>query len=110
MGHILNSLSSPYEYEDIVYKQCETKNTIINQDSSLTPQIRTVFPSVAQACDNASVSERSAEILINVALNDMGIINIDDSSKVVDRSKFRRKRIKTQSDLKRENDGKHSLS
>ncbi|GBM43096.1 hypothetical protein AVEN_269914-1 [Araneus ventricosus] len=48
MGHILNSLSSSDEYKDIEYKRCETKNTIMNQDYSLTSQMRTAFPNVAQ--------------------------------------------------------------
>ncbi|GBM74172.1 hypothetical protein AVEN_188171-1 [Araneus ventricosus] len=56
--------------------------------------MRTIFPNVAQVYDKTSVSDRSADILINAALKDMGMINKDDSSKVVDRSKIRRKRIK----------------
>ncbi|GBM85288.1 hypothetical protein AVEN_46223-1 [Araneus ventricosus] len=55
--------------------------------------MRTTFPNVAQDCDRASVSDRSAEILINAALKDMGMINKDDSSKVVYCSKIRRKKV-----------------
>ncbi|GBM13505.1 hypothetical protein AVEN_82779-1 [Araneus ventricosus] len=84
-GHILNSLSSSDEYKDIEYKHCEAKNTILYQDSSLTSQMRTTFPDVSQACDRTSVSDISTKILIlNAALKDMGIINKNDSSKVVD--------------------------
>ncbi|GBM33192.1 hypothetical protein AVEN_251609-1 [Araneus ventricosus] len=72
--------------------------------------MRTTFPNVAQACDRTSVSDRSTEILKNADLKDMGIIKKGDSSKVVDRSKIRRERIKTLSDLKRKNEGKHSSS
>ncbi|GBO41803.1 hypothetical protein AVEN_264075-1 [Araneus ventricosus] len=100
MEHILKSLSSSDQYKDIEYKRFETKNAIINQDS-LTSQMRATFPNVAHACDKINVSERSAEILINAALKDMGIISKEDSSKVVYRSKIRWERIKTRKDLKR---------
>ncbi|GBL88465.1 hypothetical protein AVEN_159063-1 [Araneus ventricosus] len=72
--------------------------------------MRTIFPNVAQVCDRTSVSDLSAEILINAALKYMGIINKDDSSKVVGRSKIRRERIKTRSRMKRKNKEQQSSS
>ncbi|GBN38542.1 hypothetical protein AVEN_98490-1 [Araneus ventricosus] len=76
------------------------KNKIKSQDSPSTSQMRTTHSNVAQACERAGVSE-SAAIPINVALKDIAVINKDDSSKVVDRSKIRRGRKKTRSDLER---------
>lgn len=72
--------------------------------------MRTKLPNVAQACDRTGVSDRSASFIINAALKDMGIITTDDSSKVVDRSKIRRERIKKRNELKRKNEGKHFSS
>ncbi|GBM17291.1 hypothetical protein AVEN_237280-1 [Araneus ventricosus] len=43
MRRILNSSRSSDEYEDIEYKQCEMKNTIINQDSPSSSQLRTAL-------------------------------------------------------------------
>ncbi len=56
--------------------------------------MRTKFPNVAQACDRTGVADRSASILINAVLKDMGIITKDDSSKVTGHSKISRERIK----------------
>lgn len=69
--------------------------------------MRTKLPNTAQACDRTGMSDRSASILINAGLKDMGIITEDESSKVVDRCKIRRERIKTRIDLKGKNEGKH---
>ncbi|GBM89171.1 hypothetical protein AVEN_261171-1 [Araneus ventricosus] len=52
--------------------------------------MRNTLPNVVLACDRTGVSDRSAEILINAPLKDIWIINRNDSSKVVDRSKIRR--------------------
>ncbi|GBL79609.1 hypothetical protein AVEN_18170-1 [Araneus ventricosus] len=56
---------------------------------------------MTQACDRTGVCDRSAAIAINAVLKDKGIIDKVDSSKVVDRRKIRRERIKTHSGLKR---------
>ncbi|KAK4875283.1 hypothetical protein RN001_011705 [Aquatica leii] len=60
------------------------KSDILNQPS--TSQMRTKLPSLAQACDRTGVSDRSAAILVNSALKDLGIITMEASSKIIDRN------------------------
>lgn len=91
-------------------EEATTSNSNSSKDTSpkdhtnpSTSQLRTKLPNVALACDRTGVSDRSAAILINSALKDMGIISKNNSSKVVDRSKIRRERTKTRSDLKMKN-------
>lgn len=48
--------------------------------------MRTTLPNIAQTWDKTCVCDISEIILINKDLNDMGIIPLDDSSKVVDRT------------------------
>lgn len=76
-----------------------TSSSCNDIDSPSTSQMRVKLPSVAIACDRTGISDRSAAILINAALKDMGVISKDDTSKIVDRSKIRRERSKARSYL-----------
>ncbi|KAK4883922.1 hypothetical protein RN001_000193 [Aquatica leii] len=78
------------------------KSDILNQPS--TSQMRTKLPSLAQACDRTGVSDRSAAILVNSALKDLGIITMEASSKIIDRSKIRRERVKARKELKKKHE------
>ena len=69
-----------------------------------TSQMKTKLPSLAQACDRTGVSDRSAAILVNAALKDMGIIKMEESSKIIDRSKIRRERVKASRNLKKKHE------
>lgn len=69
-----------------------------------TSQMRTKLPFLAQACDRTGVSDRSAAILVNAALKDMGLITAEESSKIIDRSKIRRERVKTRKNLKKKHE------
>ncbi|GBM09899.1 hypothetical protein AVEN_241222-1 [Araneus ventricosus] len=107
MGHILNSSRSSDEYDDIEYKQCKAKNTIINQVSPSSSEMRSTFPNVAETCDRSGVCYILTAILINATLKYMGIPNKKDSSKVVDSSKIQRERIDSCSDGKMSEDTFH---
>lgn len=69
--------------------------------SSVTSQMRTKLPTLAEACDRTGVSDRSAAILVSAVLKDLGVISKEDSSKIVDRSKIRRERTQCRTNLKR---------
>lgn len=62
--------------------------------SKTTNQMRYKLTNFASACDRTGVSDRSASILANAVLQDLGVIKCTDSSKVIDRSKLRRERQK----------------
>ncbi|KAK4884145.1 hypothetical protein RN001_000416 [Aquatica leii] len=47
---------------------------------------------LALVCDRTVVSDRAAAMLSSAVLQDVGIITLEDQSKVIDRSKFRRAR------------------
>lgn len=57
-----------------------------------TSQMRLALPSLAQACDRTGVSDRSAAIIANAVLKDVGLISKEEKSKIIDRSKIRRER------------------
>jgi hypothetical protein len=52
------------------------------------------MPSLAAACDRTGVSDRTAAMITSAVLHDIGEITEEDPSKVIDRSKFRRERIR----------------
>lgn len=87
---------------DSVDHQVPENIDILNVPS--TSQMRTKLPSLAQACDRTGVSDRSAAILVNAALKDMGIITAEESSKIIDRSKIRRERVKARKNLKKKHE------
>ena len=60
---------------------------------------RTNLSSVAQVCDRAGVSDRTAALLTSSLLFDMGQINKNDQNSVIDHHKIRRERAKVQKDL-----------
>ena len=60
---------------------------------------RTNLSSVAQVCDRAGVSDRTAALLASSLLFDMGQINKNDQNFVIDRHKNRRERAKVRKDL-----------
>ncbi|KAK4871935.1 hypothetical protein RN001_016059 [Aquatica leii] len=64
----------------------------------LSSQMRLHLPTLAEACNRTGISDRSAAI-VSAVLKDVGIISDTDTSKVVDRSKVRRERIKNRTNL-----------
>lgn len=67
--------------------------------TSSSSQMRLHLPTLAEACDRTGISDRSAAIIVSAALKDVGIISDTDPSKIVDRSKIRRERIKSRAKL-----------
>ena len=59
--------------------------------------------SFSLACDRTGVSDRAASIIASSVLADFGVINEDDQSEVIDRSKVRRQRTISRSNLINEN-------
>lgn len=55
---------------------------------------------LADACDRTGVSDRSASLIANAVLQDLGVVSQEDTSKLVDRSKIRRERKKRRLELK----------
>uniref|UniRef100_A0A6P7H0Q8 Uncharacterized protein LOC114348899 n=1 Tax=Diabrotica virgifera virgifera TaxID=50390 RepID=A0A6P7H0Q8_DIAVI len=104
IGRAYQSVSSNLE-EETSNNSSSEENVIKLEDRVDTPstsQMRIKLPSVAQACDRTGVSDRTAAIiLVSAALEDIGIITTEDSSKIVDRSKIRRERAKARFHLKR---------
>jgi len=99
-----SSSSSSSKMEEIEFIPTDSENT---ETFPSTSQMRVALPTVAQTCDRTGVSDRSAAILVNATLKDIGIITKDDSSRVVDRAKIRRERVKVRRDLKRKTIEKH---
>jgi hypothetical protein len=64
-------------------------------------QMRMRMPSLAVACDRTGVSDRSAAMIASAVLQDVGIINEEDTNLVVDRSKVRRERTKMRTELQK---------
>jgi hypothetical protein len=64
-------------------------------------QMTVHLPSLAQACDRTGVSDRSAAIIASSVLKDLGIVSPADSSKVIDKCKIQRERIKARVELQR---------
>ncbi|KAK0055599.1 hypothetical protein Bpfe_014874 [Biomphalaria pfeifferi] len=61
--------------------------------------MRVKLPSLALACDPYGVSDRAAAGIASAVLQDVGIIQERDVSKVIDRSKVRRERCKKRGTL-----------
>jgi len=59
------------------------------------------LPSLAKACDRTGVSDRAAAMIASAVLQDMGIISPEDRSKIIDQSKIRRERTKTQKEFQK---------
>src|SRR6218665_1890337 len=62
------------------------------------------LPSLAKACDQTGVSDRSAAVLATSVLHDLGLVSPVDRSKVIDRSKIRRERRKNRKELQQNGD------
>lgn len=54
---------------------------------------------LAEACDRVGVSDRSASLITNAVLKDLGLITKEDTTKIIDRSKIRRERKKCRTGL-----------
>lgn len=67
-------------------------------------QMRINLPSLAQACDRTGVSDRSAAIIASAVLKDIGLVTIEETCKIIDRSKIRRERKRTRNILKTKQD------
>jgi len=74
-------------------KQCER-----NMKSQMQLELRTV----ARECDRHGVSDRCAASLVTAVLQDVGMVNKNDSSMVIDRSKIRRERKRVRKELQSE--------
>lgn len=57
-----------------------------------TSQMRVNINKLAVVCDRTGISDRAAAMLSSAVLQDVGIITLEDQSKVIDRSKIRRAR------------------
>lgn len=100
-SEVSSSSSKNSDIIDKEYSHQTNSKSSIEESCPSTSQMRLKLPSLAQACDRTGVSDRSAAIIVNAALTDMGILTKEDPSKIVDRSKIRRERTKARSDLKR---------
>ena len=93
----------PLDYDSDASKLSseETDNTVNEEVFKLTSKggSRTNLPSVAQVCDRAGVSDRTAALLASSLLFDMGQINKNDQNSVIDRRKIRREKAKVRKDL-----------
>jgi hypothetical protein len=65
-------------------------------------QMRLNLAKVAQECDRYGVSDRCAASIVSAVLEDVGLVNASDCSKVIDRSKLRRERTKVRMRLQTE--------
>ena len=57
------------------------------------------LPTVARECDRRGISDRAAAAISSAILQDLGLIDHNDQSSVVDRSKIRREREKLRKSL-----------
>ena len=93
----------PLDYDSDASKSSseETDNTDDEEVFKLPSKggSRTNLSSVAQVCDRAGVSDRTAALLASSLLLDMRQINKNDQSSVIDHLKIRRERAKVQKDL-----------
>jgi len=62
-------------------------------------QNRLPLPSLATVTDRYGVSDRAAAAIASSVLEDVGLIQSNDTSMVVDRSKLRRQRCKTRAKI-----------
>ena len=93
----------PLHYDSDASKSSneETDNTDNEEVFKLPSQggSRTNLSSVAQVCDGAGVSDRTAALLASFLLFDMGQINKNDQNSVSDRHKIPRESAKVRKDL-----------
>ncbi|KAF2897867.1 hypothetical protein ILUMI_08318 [Ignelater luminosus] len=55
--------------------------------------------SKSEACDTSGVSDRSASVIVNAVLKDLGLVNKADLSNIIDKNKIRTERKKRRTDL-----------
>jgi len=82
------------------YEELGTIGTVPGSSSKM----RLSLPTVARECDRHGVSDRCAASIISAVLQDVGIINEQDSSMVVDKNKVRRERVKARRQLSSKRD------
>lgn len=95
--HNLDDLNEIKDDPDFVSKVDYVKTCQAIPDTS---QMRLTLPSLAQACDRTGVSDRSAAIIANAVLKDVGLISKEETSKIIDRSKIRRERKRARNTIK----------
>ena len=88
--------------------QVDSKNTAHVQDPDFEPEFvnqktsssynMNSLPNLASACDRTAVSSRKAAILTSAVLEDLGMVNQDDFSGVIDKNKLNRQRSKSRSE------------
>ena len=67
---------------------------IIIEMATTKVQMRLYLSNLARECDRHGVSDRCAASLASAFLQDEGMVNMNDKSKVIDKNKIRRERIK----------------
>jgi hypothetical protein len=70
-------------------KDCESSS---QNNESVTPKTSKSLQSFAEACDRVGVSDRGAALLSTSLLEDIGLVDNENMSEVIDRSKVRRER------------------
>jgi len=92
--------SGQYSDKRVKNPTSETNNTAaVDSSVRLTPVIRRRMPALARACDRHGLSDRSAAAIASAVLEDFGLVTADNFSNVIDKSKIRRERKKTRSEL-----------
>lgn len=86
--------------EDYIPESLKTTRKLDRECQKMTISL----PSLAKACDRTGVSDRSAAVLATSVLHDLGVVSPIDRSKVIDRSKIRRERIKSREKLQQNAD------
>ena len=103
MNHPLNLMCYRIDHDSDASKSSseETDNTNNEEVFKLPSKggSRTNLSSVAQVCNGAGVSDRTAALLASSLLFDMGQINKNDQNSVIDCHKIRRERAKVRKDL-----------
>lgn len=82
--------------------QKKTDVSTNNETKQASHQMRLKIPTVARECDRRGISDRAGAAICSAVLQDLGIIDNDDSSSVVDRSKIRREREKIRRQLSKQ--------
>lgn len=109
-SNVLDTTSSPVKENDDLSESSSSSASEFNFhiDSPSTTKttkkdLRGVnFNNLAEACDRTGVSDRSASLLVNAVLQDLGVVSRQDPSKLLNRSKLRRERKRRRTELKKE--------
>ena len=103
----LDVLPLDYDFDASKSSSEETDNTDNKEVFKLPSKgdSRTNLSSVAQVCDRAGVSDRTAALLASSLLFDLGQINKNDQNSAIDRHKIRRERAKVRKDLQNSVEG-----